>query len=447
MKLEELERSLLGDIWASPALPESLSYLCDVCNGRFAGSKDEQRAGDFLFERLLESGLENVAFEAFEMLGWVRGDAALVVRGGIEPRPLPCMALPGSPRGAIDARLADVGLGTRADFERLEEGARGCIVLVDAGGPHRLEKYARSCTAGSVGFVFAHAEPGMLTPTGSLSLGADPAPLPGVGVALETASFLRRLLERGAVHLRMTVDAQPQGVGARNVVAEIPGRVPESGWVVACAHYDGHDVARGAQDNATGTAVVLEAARVLAPLRAHLKAGLRFCLFSGEEMGMRGSAAYVRAHAGELNRIRTVLNTDMVGLAAPLVLAVQNSATLAAHLRKNVIVGLDVLLEERLLTAHSDHFPFMLAGVPAMVAHTSFPQEGGDWAHTAADTLDKLDVRELREAAGTMARILVRMAAAPAGLPRAPKPLSAVKEALIEAGLEESLRVQGSWPF
>jgi Iap family predicted aminopeptidase len=446
VELREQERRLLGDIWASPTIAETLSYLCDNCNGRSAGSQDEKRAGAYLLERLRGSGLESVSLEPFEMPGWTRGAATLAVIGGGEPRDLPCLALPGSPCGSIEGRLVDAGMGTSADFERLGDDVADSVVLADSAGPHRLEKYARSCGLGAAGFLFAHGEPGTLIPTGSLSWGPDPAPVPGVGISFESASFLRRLADRTAVHIGVTVGGGPQVVEARNVLADVPGRDPEAGWIIACAHYDGHDIAQGAQDNATGTAVVLEAARVLAPLRAHFEVGLRFCLFSGEEMGLHGSSAYVRVRSGLLDQIRAVVNADVVGLAAPAVLATQNSPALASYLRDNV-ADLDVLLEDRLLTAHSDHFPFVLRGVPACTVNTTSPPDGGSWAHTAADTLDKLDVRELREVAGTLARVLLRMATAPRGLPSERQSPAGVEQALVEAGLEEPLRAQRSWPF
>jgi Zn-dependent M28 family amino/carboxypeptidase len=265
-------------------------------------------------------------------------------------------------------------------------------------------------------------------------------------VSFETAKFLRRQAERAEVHLRLAVDGESRTVEARNVVAEIPGSDPDAGWLIACAHYDGHDVAQGAQDNATGTAVVLEVARALAPFRAHLKAGLRFCFFSGEEMGLHGSKAYVRAHSGELDQVRAVLNADVVGLASPLVLSVQNSPELSTCLGGPVIAGMEVLVEDRMVTAYSDHYPFVLAGVPACAVHTAAPA-GGGWAHTAADTLDKLDLGELREAAGAVGRILLRMAVAPESLPSRRQPRDAVRQALVDAELEDSLRVQRSWPF
>ena len=65
---------------------------------------------------------------------------------------------------------------------------------------------------------------------------------------------------------------------------------------MACAHYDGHDIAQGAIDNASGTAAVMEAARALMAVRDQLKLGVRIALWSGEEVGMVGSGAYANAH-------------------------------------------------------------------------------------------------------------------------------------------------------
>jgi Zn-dependent M28 family amino/carboxypeptidase len=216
---------------------------------------------------------------------------------------------------------------------------------------------------------------------------------------------------------------------------------------VACGHYDGHDIAQGAQDNATGTATLLEVARVLAPLRSHFKAGVRFILFSGEEMGMYGSQAYVRDHADQLDRIRTVFNADIVGLAAPLLLVVQNSPELASRLRQMPLEEIGAQVDDSRLVPYSDHFTFTLAGISSLMAATSSPGPGRGWGHTAADTLDKLDVRSLREATATMARILLRLAMAPEGLPLQRQTVDQVKGALAEAGIEEPLRARGAWPF
>jgi aminopeptidase YwaD len=445
--LRELESALIGDAWTRSSLEDVLAYLCDACNGRFGGTDDERRAGDFMLARLRAFGLENVAAEPFEMRGWERGPAELRVFGQDTARSLPCLALAGSPAGQVKAELVDIGRGTPEDLARLGDSISGKAVLASAEGPHRLEKYARAQAAGAVAFLFANGRPGMLIPAGSLTLGNTSPALPGVGLSRESAAFLRRQMADGTLEVEVTVGGGPREVTAHNIVGELPGSDPNAGWIIACAHYDGHDIAQGAQDNATGTAAVVEAARLLAPVRAHLRAGIRVILFSGEEMGMYGSSAYVRDHPHELDAIRAVLNADIVGLAPPLVLMVQNSPELAAYLRRLPLGELGAQVDDARLVPYSDHFSFTLVGVSSLMAVTSSPGPGQGWGHTAADTLDKLDLRTVREAAVATARLLLRMATEPDALPAGRQPPSAVQEALIAAGVDEPLRVRGEWPF
>ena len=446
--LIDLERELIGDVWTGAALEENLRFLCDACGGRFAGTDDERRAGDYMLAQFRAYGLDKVWVEPFEMLGWVRGPARLAIVEGAQARELPCLALAGSAGGQVEAEVIDVGKGTPADFERLGDAVAGKAVLASAEGPHRMEKYACAVAAGARAFVFTNTRPGMLMPAGSVGLGDPTTLLPSIGLSLETASLMRRQIDgERTVRVRLMVEGGPQVVTARNILAELPGTDPDAGWIVACGHYDGHDIAQGAQDNATGTAVVLEAARVLAGLRAHLKAGVRFILFSGEEMGMYGSEAYVREHGDQLDQIRTVFNADIVGMAAPLRLVVQNSPELAATLRGFPLAEIGAEVHDARLVPYSDHFSFTVAGISSLMAVTSSPGTGHGWAHTAADTLDKLDLHAVRSAAATTARLLLRMAMAPDTLPTQRQTPEAVQRALKAAGLEEPLRVRGAWPF
>ncbi len=449
MNLLALEREIIGELWTSPALRENVKYLCDVCNGRFAGTEDERRAGDFLWQRFRDYGLENVAAEPFEMMGWRRGETRLTLLDvdGNSSRELPCLAMAGSPAGEVEAPLIDVGPGAPADLERLGKEVAGKVALTGPEGPHRLEKYADAHAAGAAGFIFASGQPGMLTSVGSLNLRAIPATLPAISIPLEVASFLRRRLQEGPVQVRLAVGGGPQKVVARNIVGELPGSDPEAGWILACGHYDGHDVAQGAQDNATGTATILEAARLLAPYRSCLKAGIRFVLFSGEELGIHGSPAYVRDHPDELDRLRVVFNADVVGIAPPLILHTQDSPELAAYLRQLPLEDLGATVKDSGLVHNTDHFPFTLAGIPSLWAVTSPAPSGQGWVHTTADTLDKIDVRLLRETVATTARVLLRMALEPEKLPKGRKPPEAVRQAVVDAGLEKILRLQGRWPF
>ena len=445
MNHQEIETNLLGSIYASNHLWDTLAYLCDDCDSRFAGTAEERKAGDFLLERFLDFGLVNVHGESFEMRGWERGSALLSVETGEGWQVLnACIALPGSFGCDLQAEIIDLGSGTAADFSRAGETLNGKIVLTSSDGPGRGEKYAAAREAGAAAFIFANASPGFLAPTGSI---ADT--LPAVGLAYEHAARIRRLLKYGPLQAKLTIQAEVKTVTARNIVAELPGNDPDQGWVIACGHYDGHDICQGAHDNAAAIATLVEAARLLNPLRDQLKMGIRFVFFSGEELGLYGSYAYARQHAAEMDEIRLVVNADVVAAAMPLVLRVQSSPELAAYLRSLPLDALDCTVFDGpgAFIQNSDHFPFSLAGVQAVWALTSHAPNGRSWGHTAADTLDKVEPRLLRQTAASLTRLLWRMASEPDAVPRGRKPSEQVKADVIAAGFEKSLRAAGNWPF
>lgn len=444
MELLQLEQQLLGSLAVSQHLWENLAYLCDACNGRFAGSADERRAGDYLMARFREYGLSGVAAEPFEMRGWERGPASLALLDGGRQIELPCIGLPGTQPCDLEAEIIDLGQGTAADFEQAGASVAGKIVLTSSDGPGRGEKYNASIAAGAVGFIFSNEQSGLLASTGSI--GKD---LPAVGLAYEHATRIKRGLEAGPLRAHLRIQAVVKPVTARNIVAEIPGSDPSQGWILACGHYDGHDVSQGAQDNAAASAILVEAARLLAPHAKDFPVGIRFVLFSGEELGLFGSYAYANRHAAEMDSIRLVFNADVVAQAMPLTLRTQASPALAAYLRGLPLQELDAEVNDgpKSFIMNSDHFPFSLAGVNAVWAVTSHPEPATHWVHTAADTLDKVEPRILRQTAATVVRLLLRMASDPAGLPRSRKTPAEIKQVLSEAGFEKALRASGRWPF
>ena len=127
MEVALIEKELIGDLWVSSHLWDTLAYLCDICHGRFAGTADERRARDFLVARLKEYGLDHVGTEPFEMRGWDRGPARLALLDGDEPLELPVMALPGTPGCDLEAEIIDVGQGAAKDFERIGTAMAGKI--------------------------------------------------------------------------------------------------------------------------------------------------------------------------------------------------------------------------------------------------------------------------------------------------------------------------------
>ena len=145
----------------------------------------------------------------------------------------------------------------------------------------------------------SYRDAGLVTGEGySHRVGLTPK-LPGVELAAEDYRQLARLTRTDAVptiEIISNVQYHDEDTKAYNVIADIPGRDPKAGYVMAGAHLDSWVAADGAQDNAAGSAVVMEAARILSKLGIKPKRTIRFALWSGEEQVLGGSLAYIEQH-------------------------------------------------------------------------------------------------------------------------------------------------------
>jgi hypothetical protein len=134
-----------------------------------------------------------------------------------------------------------------------------------------------------------------------------PRQVPSATIAVEHYNRIVRLIERG-VPVRVEVDIQttfhpetdPAGNGI-NTVAEIPGSDLANEVVVMGAHLDSYPYAGGATDNATGSAAMMEAVRVIQALGLKPRRTIRIALWAGEEQGLLGARAYVRRHFVDAN--------------------------------------------------------------------------------------------------------------------------------------------------
>jgi Zn-dependent M28 family amino/carboxypeptidase len=160
----------------------------------------------------------------------------------------------------------------------------------------------------------------------------------------------------------------------------------------------------------------MEAARVLAKYAPNLRRTVRFALWGVEEIGLLGSKAYVEAHADELSNIRFYLNLDSAGAQSNNRDIVLNEwpdlEPLFVRWGEEMALGFEV---GQSVSAHSDHYPFFMAGVPtAGMQSAERSLEGRGYGHTMHDTVDKVDLTSLREAATLAARVALRVASAEA---------------------------------
>ena len=454
--LDAIDQAIIGEALTSDTAYQTVVALCDEIGIRFGGTEGEQRAARFLLLRMEESGLANAHLEELEYTGWVRGPATLEIVAPV-PGPVTVIGLPYTPAADLTGDVVSVGQGEVEDFARLAGQLAGKIVLslaetTPAPGKkssHRREKYLRAVEAGASAFLYVSQNPGQQLVTGSLTAG-HPAEIPGVAVSLEDGAAIQRLLTKGPVQAHLKVECSFRPVTSFNVVGDVPGR-DSAGHLLVGGHYDSHDVAVGAADNGSGTAVALEVGRLLAPYRGRFSATVRIACFCGEEIGLLGSWEYVRRHAAELDDLWFMLNLDSVGRGkmGSEAIRLMGAADLEEHFGAMARTMRYPLAVESKGSAYSDHFPFVVSRVPtgSLVSRESASSlVGRGWGHTASDTLDKVEGFPLQVASMIAARIVLRIAADEAW-PARRRSEEEVQQLLEAEGLNEYLRRTGRFPF
>lgn len=413
-----IDQKIVGDIYTSNEIWDNLATLTDEFGSRFGGTEGEKLAAQFLQKTLESYGL-TVTVEEIPYLGWRRGAAKLEVLSPIQ-KEIPCISLPHSPAANLEAVLVDMGDGAPEDFDTRAEELEGKIVLatseVRPNGSkrwiHRNEKYGRSLLAGAVGFLFVNHYPGYGVVTGGIGEGEYAGHAPALGLSYEDGTYLQRLIKKhGEVKVRITSNDEIEPMISWNIIGELQGNKNANQIIMLGSHYDGHDISQGAGDPASGSVSVLEAARVLSKYAQDLPCTIRFALWGVEEIGLLGSHQYTKDHEAELDNIRFYLNLDSAGVLAQ------------KDIELNMWDDLESIFEnwsdemnlpykvKQSVNAFSDHYPFLLAGVPTGgVGNLSGRTTGRGYGHTRYDTLDKIEIRSLREAAALAARIALRVA-------------------------------------
>ncbi|MFI5178443.1 MAG: M20/M25/M40 family metallo-hydrolase [Vicinamibacterales bacterium] len=396
---------------------------------RVTGTATYRRAAEWAAGQLREIGLTRVALEPFPIeRGWERVSARARLVSP-QDRPLRVASLgwsPSTPDGGVDApvvTLENFSLAAVAAARSLQ----GSIVLLpdgeppgDADGSGRTRRAFGSAlqSAGALAMLSPDGDADNELTARGFGFGTDLTVLPAAQIGRDDAQAIRGLLARGPV--RMSLDLRNRTTAgastAENVIADMPGGDLADEWVIVGAHLDSWDFGTGAQDNATGVAMVLEAARAIAALKQTPRRSIRFALWGGEEQGQLGSTAWARTHAPELDRVAVALNTDagtgrVIGWTSPGRTDVVRAVTpLARDFLADLGAG---TFDESLRYAfQSDGAPFILAGIPTLDLNAD-DTVYEEIHHKAADTIDRVDARRLAEGAAVVAATAFAIADAP----------------------------------
>lgn len=407
---------------------ERLTELVDRFGHRFSGSESLERALDWIMAEMKADGLENVRGEPVRVPHWVRGEESLEL---LSPRyeELPILGLGGSVGTPSDGIRAEVLVVRNFDeLEANKERARGRIVLLNAPFTsysqtvtYRVHGAVAAARAGAVASLIRSVTPfSMRTPhTGQMLYDPSAPQIPHAAITVEDAEMLQRMQDRGQrveVLLKMGARKLPDAM-SRNVVAEIVGWERPEEIVVLGGHIDSWDVGQGAMDDGGGSVAAWEAVRLMKRLGMRPRRTVRVVLWTNEENGLRGGYAYREAHLDELPNHVLAMESD-AGVFKPLGFGFTGSAKALRMVRE---IG---LLLQRIDATEvtrggggADISPIMREGVPGMGLRV----EGKKYFwyhHTEADTIDKLDPREMAECVGAMAVMAYVVADMPERLPR-----------------------------
>ena len=192
----------------------------------------------------------------------------------------------------------------------------GNIALIQRGTCYYSDKALNAQNAGAVGvIIFNEGNTPDRIPLMYGTLGG-----PGINIPVQSASFalgeeLYNLSLAGDVEVHMFVDTVTEERTSQNVIGTLEGTHPEQGIVYIGGHYDSVSGAPGANDDASGVAATLEAARVLSTKGHRTKATLKFIAFGAEEIGLDGSYWYVVENYDEVTTMGLgMVNLDMIGV-------------------------------------------------------------------------------------------------------------------------------------
>jgi carboxypeptidase Q len=338
IKDEGLQRSQVMNLTA---------YLTDVYGPRLTNSPEIREAGDWAMTTLRGWGVTNVREETWHFgRGWHN---ERMVAAAATPRAWPLIAYPKpwtpGTNGPVTAEAVLAPITSEKDFDDWRGKLNGRIVLTTAlrdvpahfdPPAHRYtaseldmlaeqpsarrpnpaaagqQEFARkrmqffkdegvvalldASSRGDGGTVFVQAPPGVSRDP------KQPLQLPQVTLAIEHYGRIARTLEK-KIPVTLQLDVQNRffddNEDAFNIVGEIRGTDKADEVVMLGAHFDSWASGTGATDNAAGSAVMMEAMRILEASGVRLRRTVRIGLWSGEEEGLLGSKEYVKAHLGD----------------------------------------------------------------------------------------------------------------------------------------------------
>jgi carboxypeptidase Q len=421
------------------------AYMTNNIGPRLSGSRQILQAEKYVADEMRKLGLE-VRLQPVKVPHWVRGveTGELTEFPGMAPgttQKIVLTALGGSIATPATGLTAEVVVVTSmAELGRLgEAGVRGKIVLFNTKFDRQLaasgfgsQAYGQAvqfrgagpAAAGRLGAVgvlvrSAGGSQNRLAHTGGTRYQEGIKPIPAAAVSSEDADLIAHLVAEGRTSIRLVLTPQtfPDAIN-HNVIADLKGSERPDEVVIVSGHLDSWDLGTGALDDATGVAAAMQVVYLLKKLGITPKRTIRVIAYANEENGLRGGNGYLEAERANLANQFAAIESDL-GASHPVGILFAGKPQIAQYLApiSQVLRTHGSALTQQQAGVGADIGPLTQQGVPSFAPWFN-TQTYFNYHHTAADTLDKVNPRELAEVGSLMAVLAYGLANLEQPLPK-----------------------------
>ena len=422
------------------------AFLTNNIGPRLSGSAQAQRAVEYVADEMRKLGLE-VRLQRIMVPHWVRGveTGDLVEFPGMAEattQKIVLTALGGSvatPASGLTAEIVVVN-----DYQELNRlgrsGVEGKIVLFNAGFDRDLaasgygtQAYGQAVqyrgggavAAGRLGAVAvlvrsAGGSQNRLAHTGSTRYTDGVPKIPAAAVSNEDAETIAYLAARGRTRIRLVLTPKTlPDAPSYNVIADLKGTELPNEVIIVSGHLDSWDLGTGALDDASGMAVSMQVPYILKQLNLRPKRTIRVVAYMNEENGLVGGTEYAREHESQVVNHFAAIESDLgashtLGILFTGKPEIQSYLTPISSVLSEHGAG---LLQHQPGGVGADIGPLTQQGVPSFAPwfdmRTYF-----NYHHSAADTFDKIDPKDLAKLGSVMVVLAYGLASLERSLPR-----------------------------
>lgn len=441
---------------------ENLEEVSQKIGHRLTGSVNGKKAEEFVFSKLQEYKLDEINYQGFEVKSWTRNslNLAIVPANSDNYRDIKSVALAHSPQVAdVTAPIMDCGDGLEDDFEACKELLTGKIAMFNVDirnvghkgfkNLHRSEKSALAIKYGASGIILVNRVKNGVLLTGTASVDGELIPIPAVCVSYESGGAIRKWIkDEKHIMAEISMKNSFKPVRIRNVSGTYDHKAKSTERIIVGAHLDSWDLAQGAVDNGLGAFSLLDIARVFSDLHLKTKRPIDFVFFVGEEQGLLGSKHYVEElkSTGKDKDIALMVNLDMIndchGFNA---FGNEQLEKLINEIGENIANEIKEYpnINRNNAGLHSDHQPFMLAGIPVCLPDGKLSEEALNCYHADCDRFDLIHKNEINNNVKYVAMMLYELANSNQ-LPKH-KNSQETRDFLIAQGLKNELILGKDW--